>query len=211
MAHYRVGNMDEALGLIEHDDPTVFRQGLDHHLSAAKLLEENLAAAPQSSRTRRELADELTQKSDLETRLGNATGALADCRRGLQLFKELADADPKNLWAQGAVAYAHYCAALPCRALGDLTGAIDELDQSTAIFENLADDDPTDLVLVEQLNHILRLRTELCHECGDLHGAKESARRWAQCAERLCAASPKDEALRADLTLARAASETKAP
>lgn len=203
--HYRLGGVYYILGQIKHDDPVIFKRGLEHQRRSIQLREESLAASPANGQLKRDLADGLTVKADLQTRLGDAAGALADCRRAISLFSELAAADPDNYWARLDLAFAFYKMTYPQRATGDGPGAIESADRAVAIYNAIAVADPTSLSAVCYLGSSLRLRTELCREHGDEVESQASARRWVQCAERLCAASPKDEARRADLTRARAA------
>ena len=210
--HYRLGNTYHIQGMQAHDDPALFRRGLDHHLRSLALREELAAAQPDSGQARRNLADGLTMKAQLQTQAGDPASALKDCRRGIALFTELAAADPTNFWAKQDLAFAHWCAANPLRALGDLAGATGELDQSAAMYDALAAADPASLLPVEHLNHIFRLRTEIRREAGDAAGETASVRRWLACAERLCAASPQDTAAQADRQRARdAATRTTVP
>ena len=208
--HYRLGNTYHVGGMQAQDNPTLFRRGLDHHLRSLALREELAAAQPDSGQARRNLADALTMKAQLQTQVGDPAAALKDCRRGIELFTGLVTADPANFWAKQDLAFAHYCTANPLHAMGDLVGALDELDQSAAMYDTLAVADPASLLPVEHLNHIFRRRTEICREAGDAAGEETSARRWLACVERLAAASPQDAALQADQQRARAA-VAKAP
>lgn len=181
-----------------HDDAALFRRGLDHHLRSLALLEELAAAQPDSGQARRNLADGLTMKAQLQTQVGDPAGALKNCRRGIELFTGLVAADPTNFWAKQDLAFAHCCIVNPLRALGDLGGALAELDQSATMYDVLGVVDSASLLPVEHLNHIFRERTEICHEAGDAAGEEASAQRWLACAERLLAASPRDAGLQAD-------------
>ncbi len=201
--HYRLGNTYHILGMQAHDDIALFRRGLEHHLRSLALREELAAAQPDNGQARRNLADGLTMKAQIQTQAGDPAGALTDCRRGIELFAGLATADPTNFWAKQDLAFAHWCAANPLHALGDLPGAVGELDQSAAMYDALAVADPASLLPVEHLNHIFRLRTEICRESGDTAGEAASARRWLACAGRLSADSPQDAALQADQHHAR--------
>ena len=204
--HYRLGSIYYVLAMIAHDDRALLARSLDFHHRSVELREANLAAHPANGEMKRDLADGLTMKADVQTRLGDPAGALADCRRGIELFAALAAADPDNYWARLDLAFAYFNVAYPQRAVGDLTGAIGNLDRAVAIYDAMAAADPGSLAVVGYLNTSLRLRTELCQEGRDPAGARKSAGRWMQCAERLLAATPQDEALRADLVRARAAS-----
>lgn len=203
--HYRLGNIYHVLGMHEHNDPALLRRGLEHHRRSVEFREAMLAAEPNSGRARRNLADGLTMKTGVQTLLGDAKGALADCERGIELFAGLVAADPDDFWAKQDLAFAYTCAVEARRTLGDTDGAIAELDRAVAMYEALSIADPTSLMPVEHLVHALRGRTEICRERGDAAGVKESALRWVTCAERLSAASPKDGALREELARARAA------
>ncbi len=202
--HYRLGGVYYVLGQIEHNDHAIFERGLEHHHHSIQLREASLAAHPANGQLKRDLADGLTAKAALQTRFGDPAGALADCRRAINLFLELAAADPDNHWARLDLAFAFYSITYPQRAIGDLSGAILSANRVVEIYDSMAAADPASLPVVGYLGSILRLRTELCREHGDFSEAQASARRWEQCAERLCVASPKDEVLRADLERARA-------
>ncbi len=210
--HCRLGSTCCVLGEIEHADRFVFGRGMEHYRRGIALFEENLAAHPASTQMKRDLADGLAAKADLQTRFGDAAGALTDCRRAITTLSDLAEADPDNYWARLDLAYGYYQIIYPQRATGDLRGAVESSDRAAAIYGALADKNPNNLAMVSCLGSILRVRTGLCQERGDLTGAQASARRWLQCAERLSAAMPDDAALRAELALARAAvQEIKQP
>ena len=165
--HYRLGNVFFVLGVSGGDDRAQLQRGLDHHRLSVSLGEANLSAHPMSGQARRELADGLSMKTDVQTRLGDPAGALADCRRAIALFEGLVAADPENVWLRQDLACACCFQAAPERALGDVAGALVSLDRAIALFEALAAADPTNLIPVAHLDHCLRGRTEICAEAGD--------------------------------------------
>ncbi len=203
--HYRLGNMFFILGSRAPGDRATLERGLEHHRLSVALREEVFAARPASGQARRNLADGLAMKSELQTKLGDAAGALVDCRRAVTLSEGLVAADPENVWARQDLAYAWYCISLPQRALGDQSGALASLDAGIAIYDALSAADPASLTLVAHLNHCLRARTEICATAGDVAGRKASAQRWIATAERLIGANPADPALSGDIERARAA------
>ena len=203
--HYRLGNVYHILGMHEGNDPALLARGWEHHHRCVALREVTFAAHPGSNQTRYDLADALSMKSGVQTLAGDPAGALLDCRRGIELFEQMASYDHN----EGAIAFAYFCIALPERALGDATGALAHLDQAVAIFETLAAADPDNVSACAQLNSILRLRVEICQERGDQNGARAAAQRWVQCAQRLLDATPTDQAMGAELARARAAAEGK--
>lgn len=209
--HYRLGNVYHVLGMHGAGDRASLARGMEHFRRCVSLCEAEVAASPANGRARRNLADGLMMKSEVQTLLGDPAGALADCRRALVFLTELAAADPENFWARQDLAFAHGCTSVPLRALHDLAGALDEMSQAEALYRSLAATDPSSLTPVEHLNHILRGRTEIYLMQNDHAGAVESARRWVLCAERLSAVSPNDEGLRAELARARAAAELAGP
>ena len=202
---YRLGNTDMLLGQAGDGDRNVLARGLESHRRSVALREENLAAHPTSGQARRDLADGLMMKSELQTRLGDPAGALADCRHAMELLQPLIVADPENTWVRQDLGFAYHCAAIAKRALGDLAGALGSADQAVAVYDALAEADPNSLLAVARLNAVFRLRTEICADGGDRDATRESARQWAQSAAHLSNASPGDQALRAELTKARAA------
>ena len=202
--HYRLGNVCHLRGMHGSGDPALLAQGLEHFRRCVALREADFAAFPANGRVRRDLADSLMMKSEVQTLAGDPAGALVDCRRAIAFLAELAAADPENFWARQDLAFAHGCASTPLRAMNDLAGALDEMDQAESLYRSLANADPSSLTPVLHLNHILRRRTEICQARKDRAGTVESARRWVLCAERLSAASPDDETLRAELARARA-------
>ena len=203
--HYRLGSVYYVLGMIEHADRTLLTRSLEHHRRSNELREANLAAHPANGEMKRDLADGLTMKSEVQTRLGDPAGALADCRRGVELFAALSSADPDNYWARLDLAFAHYNTVHPYRALGDFPAALAQADQALAVYDAMAAADPGSLAVVGYLNSMWRLRTEVCQDAGDPAEIRRSAGHWMQCAERLSAASPQDDVLRAELARARAA------
>ena len=203
--HYRLGNVYQELGQTQQNARDMLARGLEQHLRSVQLREENLAAHPAKGQLKRDLGDGLTAKAILQSLLGDASDALAGCRRATSIFTDLLSADPDNYLARLDLAYSFYNTTYPQRAMGDLRGAVESADRAVAIYDSIAVSDPTNLAAVSYLNSILRLRTELCRERGDLHEEQISARRWLQCAERLSAATPGDDTLRAELALARSA------
>ena len=203
--HYRLGVVYLLRSRYWGGGASALSDAMDHHRCSVTLREQNLAAHPASGLAKRDLADGLTMKSEAQTRAGDATGALADCRRGIELFDSLVTLDPENFWAREDLAFGCWCMAIPQRALGDLSAALASLDRAITLDEGLAATDPTSLTPIAQLDHFLGLRAELCQEMGDSVGLRQTGQRWLQCAERLASAGPSDEPQREDLARARAA------
>ncbi|HVF73270.1 MAG TPA: serine/threonine-protein kinase [Chthoniobacterales bacterium] len=209
--HYRLGNAVHVIGRREPMDMPLLKSGLVHHLRSVLLREENLAAHPNSGSARRDLADGLSMKSELQTLLGETDAALADSQRAIALFEGLVAADPENKDAKSDLAFALYCLSVPQQALGDLAAARASLDRGIAIYEELAAADADNLTTTAHLDSFMRRRTELCELIGDVAGRRKSAQLWAAYAARLVAANPGDVAHRTDLARAeKVVSETTA-
>lgn len=197
--HYRLGNVYHVLGMSEGNDPARFRVGLDHHKRSVAICERLAAAHPASGQLRRNLADGLTMKAELQCMAGEPREALADCQRALPILEALAGADPENVEIRQDWAFAWRCTAGPQRAVGDLPAAAECCRRAGQILAEAAATDPGNGM---PLGHLLNFARELAglgEAMDDPAVILEGARDWVANAGKLSAAHPQDAAMRTEL------------
>ncbi len=117
-------------------------RALAHHDAALRALQQRSALAPLSAVAKRHVADQLVMKATLQTRLGDANGAIEGTQRAAKVLTELAVADPTNTEAQHDLAFAHETEATAHVALSQWNEAKLAFERALVIRRALLARDP---------------------------------------------------------------------
>jgi non-specific serine/threonine protein kinase/serine/threonine-protein kinase len=112
-------------------------KSLRHHDAAIRALGERAALDPSDSVARRNYADQFVMKSTAQNQAKDYAGAFASTSRALEVFLDLAAADPKNVEAQHDLAFAYGERGVALMNLRRLDEAEESLRRAEAIRERL--------------------------------------------------------------------------
>ena len=158
-AHQRLGGYHT--GSLEHDLP----RALMHHEAALQALRERARLDPGDAVAHRNFADQYVMIATAHNMAGNGEGAFAAATRGLDMLRELAAADPKNVEAQHDLAFAHSEQGRALAHLERFGEAEAAFERAEAIHDRLSADDPLnaedrrDLTRVRRMLESVRKRT----------------------------------------------------
>jgi tetratricopeptide (TPR) repeat protein len=155
-AHQRLGGFYSGGGAWRNPELAV-----RHHDAALRALAQRAALDPTDAVARRNYADQFIMKATAQNMMQDGVGALASTTRGLAMFQELADADPKNVEGQHDLAFAWGEHGIALRNLGRPAEARAAFDKAIAIREKLIADDPSNEEEKRDLRRIERMREEL--------------------------------------------------
>lgn len=112
-------------------------KSLEHFRRALTLDEKRLGLAPEDRQVQNDLAIDLGGIGEAHWRRGETAEAIDAYRRSLEIRTRIAAADPKNVFAQGRVAYIHHMLAKLFVSSGALRDAEDHVNMALAANEAL--------------------------------------------------------------------------
>jgi tetratricopeptide (TPR) repeat protein len=112
-------------------------RALSYYERARTLDERRFAEHPNDRTAKVDFAIALSNVADAQMRLKNFTAAEPLLQRSLTIRQEVAESDPKDVFARSRVPYVHYKLAGVYEGLGDLLRALQHAERSTALWDSM--------------------------------------------------------------------------